>query len=171
MCRALTLHRVLSVLFVLSISSGPGFTNAINSSTSISSPHPTVSLRYATYSGIPFFDAATNATNTHFLGMRYAAPPTGSLRWAAPQPPRTTRGVQRADRQPVQCLQSGFGSSERSPFRDDSTSGAVSARTAGEVFRRGELKAEPDASEDCLFLKYVLFPQCHIRVDLSIYRD
>jgi len=92
--------------------------------------------------------------------VRYAAPPIGLLRWAAPQPPRTTHGVQSADRQPVQCLQSGFGSKERSPFRDNNTSGAVSARTIGEVVGRGELETEPNASEDCLFLKYVLFPQC-----------
>lgn len=38
---------------------------------------PTVNLGYATYQGILVQDPVTNQTNTNFLGVRYAAPPTG----------------------------------------------------------------------------------------------
>jgi len=153
---------VLSILCGLTNTSIPSSSPPASSSSvpliSTSTPQPTVSLGYANYSGIPFFDAFANSTNTQFLGIRYAAPPTGSSRWAEPQPPQTTHGVQSADRQPVQCMQSPYGSKGRTPFRDNSTSKAVSARTVGEGLGRREW---PDESEDCLFLKYVsLFPGC-----------
>ena len=38
---------------------------------------PIVDLTYARYQGVPTLDAASNATNTQFLGIRYAAAPTG----------------------------------------------------------------------------------------------
>jgi hypothetical protein len=38
---------------------------------------PIVNLGYATYQGIIVQDTLTNQTNTNFLGVRYAAPPTG----------------------------------------------------------------------------------------------
>ena len=37
----------------------------------------TVDLGYARYQGVPFLDPITNITNTQFLGIRYAAAPTG----------------------------------------------------------------------------------------------
>ena len=42
------------------------------------SPAPIVDLGYAKYQGILVQDTQTNETNTYFLGMRYAAPPTGT---------------------------------------------------------------------------------------------
>ena len=72
-----------------------------------------------------------------------------------PQPPQTTHGVQSADRQPVQCMQSPYGSKGRTPFRGNGTSGAVSTKTVEEVLGGRELEAELDENEDCLFLKYV----------------
>ena len=38
---------------------------------------PVVDLTYARYQGIPTVDTVNNATNTQFLGIRYAAAPTG----------------------------------------------------------------------------------------------
>jgi len=151
MRRALTLQ-ILSTFIHFSISFG--LTNvAAAPPTSAPPPQPTVSLGYATYSGVPFFDTVSNTTNTNFLGVRYAAPPAGLLRWAAPQPPQTTPGVQKAAEQPLQCWQAPGGAAARSPFRDASANGTVSARGM-EVL---ENRATPDASEDCLFLKYVPF--------------
>jgi len=147
MGRTLTLQ-ILSTFIHFSISFG--ITNvAAAPPTSAPPPQPTVSLSYATYSGVPFFDTVSNTTNTNFLGVRYAAPPAGLLRWAAPQPPQTTPEVQKAAEQPLQCWQAPGGAAARSPFRDASANGAVSARGM-EVL---ENRATPDASEDCLFLK------------------
>ncbi|MCJ1373276.1 hypothetical protein MMC20_004504 [Loxospora ochrophaea] len=47
----------------------------------------TVDLGYEVYQGI---SNASNGLNS-FLGMRYAAPPTGTLRWQAPQAPTSNR--------------------------------------------------------------------------------
>jgi len=151
MRRSLILQ-ILSSFIHLSNSSGLTTTSSPPPTSSLV-PQPTVSLGYATYSGVPFFDALSNTTNTQFLGVRYAAPPTGSLRWAAPQPPQTTPGVQKAAEQPLQCWQAPVGAAARSPFRDASTNGTVSARGMEAL----ENRATPDSSEDCLFLKYVPF--------------
>ena len=43
--------------------------------------------------GIP----ATDSAITVYKGIRYAAPPTGELRWRAPEPPHPWTGVQKAD--------------------------------------------------------------------------
>ncbi|KAJ7704491.1 Alpha/Beta hydrolase protein [Mycena rosella] len=65
-----------------------------------------------------------------FLGIRYAAAPTGNLRWRAPSPPSTVSGVQLANINPPQCYQGTFGASLMNSLaaRDD------------------------EQSEDCLFL-------------------
>ncbi|OAX34806.1 alpha/beta-hydrolase [Rhizopogon vinicolor AM-OR11-026] len=89
---------------------------------------PIVDLGYSQYQGS--VDTATNTTS--FLGIRYAAPPLGNLRWAAPQPPPTTSGVQQATVQPNLCYQAPGGSAPTTPFESTSL-------TAGQ-------------SEDCLFL-------------------
>lgn len=54
---------------------------------------PTVHLNYATYKG-------TSLSNgiTQWLGMRFAAPPVGKLRFSAPQDPLQEYGVQNADK-------------------------------------------------------------------------
>ena len=41
-------------------------------------PTPIVDLGYATYQGILVQDEQTNQTNINFLGVRYAASPTGT---------------------------------------------------------------------------------------------
>ncbi|PSN71320.1 alpha/beta-hydrolase [Corynespora cassiicola Philippines] len=52
---------------------------------------PLVSLPYARYRGLALDDGTTQ-----WLGMRYAAPPLGALRFARPAPPPKTHGVQDA---------------------------------------------------------------------------
>ena len=54
---------------------------------------PLVKLDYSTYEGT----ALPNGIS-QWLGLRYAAPPLGDLRFAAPQDPIATDGVQPADR-------------------------------------------------------------------------
>ncbi|EDR10347.1 uncharacterized protein LACBIDRAFT_317144 [Laccaria bicolor S238N-H82] len=90
-----------------------------------------VDLGYAKYQG----SVNPTSKNTEFLGMRYPAPPTGTLRWREPQAPATTSGVQLANSQPNQCYQSTLGVAPSSPFRTS----AVSRR-------------DTPISEDCLFL-------------------
>ena len=52
----------------------------------------TIDLGYATYQG------STNGLGINqFLGMRYAAPPLGNLRFRAPQNPLNETGVIKAD--------------------------------------------------------------------------
>ncbi|KAI5890825.1 alpha/beta-hydrolase [Schizophyllum commune H4-8] len=68
------------------------------------SPGPTVDLGYATYEGA--FDSTFNITE--FLGVRYAAPPIGNLRWRPPHPPSHEDGLRQAASQPPMCPQAGF---------------------------------------------------------------
>lgn len=53
---------------------------------------PLVELDYAKYLGTP---GGYNVTS--WLGIRYAAPPVGDLRFAAPQDPKKEGGIQRAN--------------------------------------------------------------------------
>jgi hypothetical protein len=53
----------------------------------------TVNLGYTTYNGI----SSSDSEQIEWLGIRYAAPPTGDLRFRAPQPPLQMSGVQQAD--------------------------------------------------------------------------
>ncbi|KAF7356434.1 Carboxylic ester hydrolase [Mycena venus] len=60
-------------------------TTVLNSNAQIASPE--VNLDYATYVG-----TALDAGVTQFLGMRFAAPPLGNLRWRAPADPLVETG-------------------------------------------------------------------------------
>ncbi|KAH7928320.1 alpha/beta-hydrolase [Leucogyrophana mollusca] len=95
---------------------------------------PIIDLGYAQYQGA--VDPATNITS--FLSIRYAAPPTGDLRFAAPQTPANISGVQQATEYPSMCYQSGGGASETAPV---SIYGFNKRATT-----------TPAQSEDCLFL-------------------
>ena len=72
---------------------------------------------------------------------------SGSLRFREPQLPLYTPGVQLADKAPPECWQAGMGRAPKTPFRDTSS-----------LTKRLETRAiEPESSEDCLFLKYIIF--------------
>ncbi|KAJ6498372.1 alpha/beta-hydrolase [Mycena vitilis] len=97
-----------------------------------SQPSPIIDLGYAQYQG--FVD--TKANITQFLGIRYAAPPIGDLRFRGPQLPPNETGVQPALNQPNWCQQAGDGTSPTNPL---------------------EMRENPVAPEDCLFLN-VYYP-------------
>ncbi|KAF7342793.1 Carboxylic ester hydrolase [Mycena sanguinolenta] len=62
---------------------------------------PVVDLGYAQYQGV----VDTDSNITKFLGMRFAAAPTGNLRWRMPTAPPNVDGIQRASADPTQCIQ------------------------------------------------------------------
>jgi len=126
---------------------------------------PIVDLGYAQYAGV--INSTTG--NTEFLGVRYAAPPTGtkchhlllltnvqyvtgSLRWRAPQPPASTLGVQFANAEAPSCynIQSGFGLAPTNPYRHETSQ----VTTGNATSRLDERTAQLKSSEDCLFLEY-----------------
>lgn len=118
-------------------------------------PVDTVDLGYATYQGVPFADTISGTNNTQFLGIRYAAPPTGSLRFAAPQEPATTTEIQVAANQPNRCYMGAMGLAPETPYRQvNSTASRRSLETIVQLESRDDL---PPFNEDCLFLKYVEF--------------
>ncbi|KAJ3754097.1 alpha/beta-hydrolase [Lentinula raphanica] len=96
---------------------------------------PVIDLGYARYQGA--FDSTNNLTN--YLGMRYAAPPLGDLRWQAPQSPASTNdsGIQQATTQPPTCPQAGWG---------------VASSYPTQLTKRAETDTDDGSSEDCLFL-------------------
>ncbi|KAJ8496645.1 hypothetical protein ONZ45_g12370 [Pleurotus djamor] len=91
---------------------------------------PVVDLGYARYKG------AYNSTAdvSHYLGIRFAAPPIGNLRWRAPQPPPTLRGIQHASAEPPQCPQAPMGAA------------------ATNTYPRPILRSDIPDTEDCLYL-------------------
>lgn len=125
--------------------------------TCASKPTTVVDLGYAKYEG----SLNEETRNIEFLGMRYAAAPTGEFthssrtrpftkcvpkgahRWREPQLPRATPGIQKANVFPNRCWEAGQGNQPVAPFPLSSSS-------------RQEKRAVPEFSEDCLFLKYVL---------------
>jgi para-nitrobenzyl esterase len=78
-------------------------------------------------SGLVSGIAGSDATVGVFLGIPYAAPPVGELRWRPPQPAAHWAGVRKADQFGAMCMQPAF---------------------------RGPIPAAnpPKMSEDCLFL-------------------
>ncbi|KAJ7889187.1 alpha beta-hydrolase [Mycena leptocephala] len=109
---------------------------------------PTIDLGYAKYQG----SVDTSANITTFLGIRYAASPTGELRFRAPQPPQTVAGVLNATTQPDQCFQAGGGTSATNPLEARAVS-TISSST--NPLRARSINTT--SSEDCLFLN-VNFP-------------
>ncbi|KAJ7189504.1 Alpha/Beta hydrolase protein, partial [Mycena pura] len=109
---------------------------------------PVVNLGYATYEGA--VDPALNITT--FLGIRYAAPAIGNLRFRAPQPPAPVSGVQEAKTQPDQCWQTLVnGLATTNPYRAN----PLNAREVSDV-----------SSEDCLFLS-VYYPSDAVGVPVG----
>ncbi|TFY71855.1 hypothetical protein EVG20_g1158 [Dentipellis fragilis] len=119
--------RLLHLLALLALSSGARTTAVFR----------TIDLGYATYqSNVHLAEGVTS-----FLGIRYAAPPIGRLRFATPQTPSRVHEVQNATKSALQCYQVGIngteGASLSSPFRSRS----VEKRDTDGV-----------SDEDCLFL-------------------
>ncbi|KAF7980333.1 hypothetical protein HWV62_38755 [Athelia sp. TMB] len=107
---------------------------------------PVITLDYAVYQGST--DPMSNITS--FLGVRYAAPPTGFLRFKAPQTPATVSGIQSAMTLPAQCWQAGTGTNPINPLLP-----LLPKRVA-----------DVATSEDCLFLEYAAYTR--IATDFSI---
>ncbi|KAE9408455.1 alpha/beta-hydrolase [Gymnopus androsaceus JB14] len=130
----------LSLLAVFLASATTSLSSHIHSRTS--NDVPIIDLGYAQYQGV--FDSVNNVTN--YLGMRYAAPPIGDLRWRAPQPPvnNNSAGVQQANTQPNPCFQAPTGEASTNPLEAQSS-----------LARRAD--APGTQTEDCLFLN-VYFP-------------
>jgi carboxylesterase type B len=98
-----------------------------------------VDVGNAKYQGT--LNSTTDVTN--FLGIRYAAAPTGKLRFSAPTVPPSLTGVQDATSLPFQCHQALGGAAASSPWRPKTGPRNLQARELTE-------------SEDCLFLRYVV---------------
>ncbi|KAK4496338.1 hypothetical protein PRZ48_012318 [Zasmidium cellare] len=74
---------------------------------------PTVRLQYASYQGTPLENGITQ-----WLGLRFAAPPVGDLRFAAPQDPTPQYGIQQADEHGPICLSTAGGPPSNSSDED-----------------------------------------------------
>ncbi|KAK0211204.1 Alpha/Beta hydrolase protein [Desarmillaria ectypa] len=109
---------------------------------------PVVDLGYARYRGS--LDPS-GSNNTQFLGIRFAAPPTGSLRWQAPRTPDFVAGIQNAIAEPSGCLQAGTGAASSNPFPAN----------------KRDTLAAPN-SEDCLFLNVYIPGQLGSRKNLPV---
>ncbi|KAK0442401.1 alpha/beta-hydrolase [Armillaria borealis] len=113
-----------------------------------------VDLGYATYqSNLQLVDGVTS-----FLGVRYAAPPTGSLRWGAPHPPASMSALQNATAYPNQCFQASItgsaGRATRNPYR---RTRRHKQKTPFSDYHTGDrllVQRDTDglSDEDCLFL-------------------
>ncbi|KZP16256.1 alpha/beta-hydrolase [Athelia psychrophila] len=107
------------------------------------STRPIVTLDYATYQGST--DSSNNITS--FFGIRYGAPPVGSLRFQAPQKPATVAGVQNATASPPQCYQAAASAG--------ATTGTATTNPLLPLVRNRE-EVNVASSEDCLFLDVVV---------------
>ncbi|KAF7317272.1 Carboxylic ester hydrolase [Mycena chlorophos] len=149
-----------SQLLALLLGAVAAFARANPSST------PLVDLGYATYQGS--VDPATNITS--FLGIRFAAAPTGDARFRAPQSPHTVPGVQNATTQPPQCYQILVnGVLDTNPFRDNASSTSSSASHAGRSQAVLAKRAPSNVSdEDCLFLSVYMSPNATSTSNLPV---
>ncbi|KAM0472207.1 hypothetical protein ACHAPX_008888 [Trichoderma viride] len=84
----------------------------LGSATVASAQSPQVNLGYATYQG------STSGGVNKFLGMRYGAAPTGSLRWKAPTAPPTVSGVQSATQFGDVCMATNGGTNPQGESED-----------------------------------------------------
>ncbi len=94
---------------------------------------------------------APNSAVAVFKGIPFAAPPTGELRWRAPQPAAVWQGIRKADEFAASCMQSKVG--ERLPWTK-------------------EFMVQNQLSEDCLYLNIWtprIDPSAHLPVIVFIH--
>jgi para-nitrobenzyl esterase len=91
--------------------------------------------------------AGNNAEVRVYKGIPFAAPPTGNLRFSAPQPPAKWEGTRKADQFGPMCMQGGAGGGRggakgpaKGPAKENANGGAPAGR-GGQAM-----------SEDCLYL-------------------
>jgi para-nitrobenzyl esterase len=93
-------------------------------------------------SGVKSLDSAV----TVFKGVPFAAPPTGDLRWRAPQPPASWQGVRKTDEFGASCMQLKAG--ERLPWTR-------------------EFMVQNSISDDCLYLN-IWTPRTNASANLPV---
>lgn len=105
---------------------------------------PTLTLPYATYQAANYNPDGDIYT---FKNIRFAAPPTGDLRWAKPAPPETETGIQDGSYGPI-CIQA--------PIKGLPVTGPGASSPIGEAVNQFvggiPVPSFTNASEDCLFL-------------------
>ncbi|XP_074014066.1 fatty acyl-CoA hydrolase precursor, medium chain isoform X2 [Numenius arquata] len=96
---------------------------------------PEVVTKYGTVRGYQFkVDTAERSINV-FLGLPFAKPPVGPLRFSEPQPPEPWKGVRDATSYPPMCLQD-----------------KVQGQFFSDIITNRKEKVLLDMSEDCLYL-------------------
>ncbi|KAM6252906.1 fatty acyl-CoA hydrolase precursor, medium chain-like isoform 2-T2 [Porphyrio hochstetteri] len=96
---------------------------------------PEVETKYGTVRGYQFeVDAAERSVNV-FLGLPFATPPVGPLRFSEPQPPKPWKGVRDATSYPPMCLQD-----------------KVQGQVFSDLITNRKEKVPLQISEDCLYL-------------------
>ncbi|NWX12532.1 SASB hydrolase, partial [Aegotheles bennettii] len=96
---------------------------------------PEVETKYGRVRGYQFeVDAAERSVNV-FLGLPFAKPPVGPLRFSEPQPPEPWKGVRDATSYPPMCLQD-----------------KVQGQFFADIISTRKEKVPLQLSEDCLYL-------------------
>ncbi|KFP33724.1 Fatty acyl-CoA hydrolase precursor, medium chain, partial [Colius striatus] len=96
---------------------------------------PEVVTKYGRVRGYQFkVDAAEKSVNV-FLGLPFAKPPVGQLRFSEPQPPEPWKGVRDATSYPPMCLQD-----------------KIKGQLASDYVTNRKEKVVLEVSEDCLYL-------------------
>uniref|UniRef100_A0A8C0Z8C3 Carboxylic ester hydrolase n=1 Tax=Cyanistes caeruleus TaxID=156563 RepID=A0A8C0Z8C3_CYACU len=101
----------------------------------VATEHPEAETKHGRVRGYQFrVDAAERTVNV-FLGLPFAKPPVGSLRFAEPQPPEPWEGVRDATSYPPMCLQD-----------------KVQGQYFSDMITNRKEKVPLQVSEDCLYL-------------------
>ncbi|XP_050167431.1 liver carboxylesterase 1 [Myiozetetes cayanensis] len=96
---------------------------------------PEVEIKYGRVRGFQFkVDTAERSVNV-FLGLPFAKPPLGSLRFSEPQPPEPWKGVRDATSYPPMCVQD-----------------PVQGQYISDLITNRKEKVPLQVSEDCLYL-------------------
>ncbi|EKG12539.1 Carboxylesterase type B [Macrophomina phaseolina MS6] len=120
-----------------------------------SSSLPIVDLGYELYRASGF-----NETRQYynFSNIRYAAPPTGDLRFKAPQAPATNRSVINDGSIGRICPQppSSSSSSEAAFLLNYLATGQIATNTTSSTTSSSNSTTDPRETEDCLFLDVIV---------------